>query len=114
MQFGRRYLGLIARPTLTLVISSPNMTPPKTLPGKWTPHVRHKSARFRTTLRLEADGNAEIYTNATGGNSNRKLRTTGRWQLLDNKTLHLWGARCGCLELFIYLNVTTVRYLDSG
>jgi hypothetical protein len=69
------------------------MTPPKTLPGKWTPHVRHKSARFRTTLRLEADGNAEIYTNATGGNSNRKLRTTGRWQLLDNKTLHLWGTQ---------------------
>jgi hypothetical protein len=65
----------------------------KTLSGKWTSNVTHNGARFRTTLRLDPDGNAEIQTKETAADSEQKLRTSARWQLLDDRTLNLSGAQ---------------------
>jgi hypothetical protein len=53
----------------------------------------HNGARFRTTLRLDPDGSAEIQTKQTAADSEQKLRTSARWQLLDDRTLNLSGAR---------------------
>ena len=67
--------------------------PHRTLPGKWTSLVTHNDARFRTTLRLDPDGKAEIQTKETAADSEHKLRTSARWQLLDDRTLNLSGAQ---------------------
>src|ERR1700749_4965107 len=52
--------GLIAIAIPSLVFVLRKRDPRKTLLGKWTSHVMHNGARFRTTLRLDPDGNAEI------------------------------------------------------
>src|ERR1700751_1384640 len=85
--------GLIAIviPAFVFVVRKRN--PHKTLPGKWTSYVTHNGARFRTTLRLDPDGNAEIQTKETAADSEQKLRTSARWQLLDDRSLHLLGTQ---------------------
>ena len=81
----------IAIPALFFVVRKRD--PRKALPGKWKSDVAHNGARFRTTLRLDPDGNAEIQTKETAADSEQKLRTSARWQLLDDRTLNLSGAQ---------------------
>jgi hypothetical protein len=81
----------VAVPTLILVVRKRD--PRRTLRGKWTSHLTHNGARFRTTLHLDPNGNAVIQTEGKAADSEQRLRTSGRWQLLDDSTLHLSGSR---------------------
>jgi len=85
--------GLIAIAIPVLVFFVRKRDPRKTLLGKWTSHVMHNGARFRTTLRLDPDGNAEIQTKGKTIDSAQILRSNARWQLLDDATLHIWGTQ---------------------
>ena len=48
---------------------------------------------MRTSLHLAPDGSAQINTTVSQGTDSRTFSTNARWQLLDNKTLHLWGSQ---------------------
>jgi hypothetical protein len=85
--------GLIAIVIPAFVFVVRKHQPHKTLPGKWTSHVTLNGIRLQTTLRLDPDGNAEIQTKETAADSEQKLRTSARWQLLDDRTLNLSGAQ---------------------
>jgi hypothetical protein len=85
--------GLIAIVIPGFVFVVRKRDPHKTLPGKWTSHVTLNGVRLQTTLRLDPDGNAEIQTKETAADSEQKLRTSARWQLLDDRTLNLSGAQ---------------------
>lgn len=73
-------------------------------------------ARFRTTLRLDPDGNAEIHTKRKAADSEQKLHTSARWQLLDDRTLHFWGARSVTWKILKCNNwsMTTAGPADLG
>jgi hypothetical protein len=65
---------------------------------------------------LDPDGNAEIQTKETTADSEQKLYTSARWQLLDNRTLSLSGtqsAHCKILKLTAW-RMTTVSPADFG
>jgi hypothetical protein len=85
--------GLIAIAIPSLVFVVRKRDPRKTLLGKWTSDVAHNGARFRTTLRLHPDGNAEIQTKGKAIDSEQILHSNAQWQLLDGSTLHIWGAQ---------------------
>jgi hypothetical protein len=85
--------GLFTLAILLLIRIVRKPDPRKTLAGKWTSNVRHKGSRFRTGLRLDLDGSAEIYTKEKVGASVRRIRTNAQWQLLDDKTLYLCGSK---------------------
>jgi hypothetical protein len=40
-----------------------------------------------------AAGNAQIQTKEKAADSEQALSTSARWQLLDDRTLHLWGTQ---------------------
>src|ERR1700741_3069778 len=65
--------------------------PHKVLARKWISRVAQQGGRIRTNLRLASDGSAVIDTIVSNGADSRKFSTQTRWQLLDNRTLHLWG-----------------------
>ena len=50
--------------------------------------MKNERGRIRTALRLNQDGNAEIDIKGKVGGSDERLRTSARWQLLDDRTLH--------------------------
>ena len=79
--------GLIAIVIPAFVFVVRKRDPHKTLLGKWTSDVAHNGARFRTTLRLDPDGNAEIQTKGKAIDSEQILRSNAQWQLLDGTTL---------------------------
>ena len=85
--------GLIAIAIPAFVLIVRKRDPHTTLPGKWTSHVTLNGARFRTTLRLDPDGNAEIQTKETAADSEQKLRTSARWRFLDDRSQHLLGTQ---------------------
>jgi hypothetical protein len=85
--------GLIAIAILALVFVVRKRDPLKALPGKWTSDVAHNGARFRTILRLDPDGNAEIQTKGKAIDSERILRSNAQWRLLDSTTLHISGTQ---------------------
>jgi len=103
--------GLIAIAILSLVFVVRKRDLRKTLLGKWTSHVMHNGARFRTTLRLDPDGNAEIQTKQTAADSEQKLRTSARWQLLDDRTLNLSGTQSATWKI---LKVTAWRMTTAS
>jgi hypothetical protein len=108
--------GLIAIASPALVLIVRKREPRKTLPGKWTSHVTHNGARFRTTLRLNPDGNAEIQTKETAADSEQKLHTSARWQLLDDRTLHLSGTQSATWKILKLTawRMTTASPADLG
>jgi hypothetical protein len=108
--------GLIAIAIPALVLIVRKRDPRKTLPGKWTSHVTHSGARFRTTLRLDPDGNAEIQTKETAADSEQKLHTSARWQLLDDRTLNLSGTQSATWKILKLnaLRMTTASPADLG
>ena len=55
--------------------------------------MKNERGRIRTALRLNQDGNAEIDIKGKVGGSDERLRTSARWQLLDDRTLHLWSTQ---------------------
>jgi hypothetical protein len=107
---------ILALAILTLIRFVRRYDPHRTLPGKWTSHVKHNGTRFRTTLRLDADGNAEIYTKEKAGDPKQNPGTSARWQLLDDKTLHLWGTQTVTWKILKLNNwsMITARPAGSG
>jgi hypothetical protein len=87
----------IAIPALFFVVRKRD--PRKALPGKWKSDVAHNGARFRTTLRLDPDGNAEIQTKGKAIDSEQILRSNAQWQLLDDTTLHICGTQSVTLNI---------------
>jgi hypothetical protein len=67
--------------------------PRKTLAGQWTSHLTRNDTQFRATMRLDPDGTAELHTEEKAMDSEQKLLTSARWQLLDDRTLRLLGAQ---------------------
>ena len=67
--------------------------PRKTLLRTWTSRLTQDGGRIRSTVSLNPDGTALIDANITKGGDSRRFATQARWQLLDNKTLHLWGSQ---------------------
>jgi hypothetical protein len=65
----------------------------KVLARKWNSRVAQQNGHIRTSLRLASDGTAMIDTTVSKGADSRKFSTQARWQLLDNKTLYLWGTQ---------------------
>jgi hypothetical protein len=53
--------------------------------------VKNERGRNRTALRLNQDGNAEIDIKGKVAGSDERLRTSARWQVLDDRSLHLLG-----------------------
>jgi hypothetical protein len=53
----------------------------------------YRRGRIRTALRLNQDGNAEIEIKGKVAGSDERLRTTARWQVLDDRSLHLLGTQ---------------------
>src|ERR1700747_2877722 len=67
--------------------------PNKVLARKWISRVAQQGGRIRTNLRLASDGSAVIDTIVRNEANSREFSPQARWQLLDNRTLHLWGLR---------------------
>src|ERR1700739_7163 len=83
--------------------------PHKVLARKWISRVAQQGGRIRTNLRLASDGSAVIDTIVSNGADSRKFSTQARWQLLDNRTLRLWGTTppaCKILKLNSWSMIT--------
>jgi hypothetical protein len=85
--------GIIALAILFMIRIFRRPDPRKTLVGQWTSYVTRKDTQFRATMRLDPDGTAELQTEGKAVDSEQKLHTSARWQLLDDRTLHLLGAQ---------------------
>jgi hypothetical protein len=85
--------GLIALGFLLLIRIVRKPDPRKTLAGKWTSDVKNERGRIRTALRLNQDGNAQIDIKGKVAGFDKRLRTRARWQILDDRSLHLLGAQ---------------------
>ena len=82
---------MLAFAILALIRLVRKSNPRKALVRKWTSRLMQQDGRIRTGLRLASDGTALIDTIVSKGADSRKFSREARWQLLDNKTLHLWG-----------------------
>jgi hypothetical protein len=51
-------------------------------------------------MRLASDGTAQIKTAVSKGASSRKFYTQAQWQLLHDRTLHLWGTQTVAWKIF--------------
>jgi hypothetical protein len=108
--------GLIALAISMLVRLTRKRDPRKTLTGKWRSYMTRDSTRYRTALRLDPDGSAEIRTTAKSRDSKHALHTNAHWQLLNDGTLHLLGTQpitCRILNLSSW-NMTTADPAESG
>jgi hypothetical protein len=85
--------GLIALGFLLLIRIVRKPDPRKTLAGKWTSDVKNERGRIGTALRLNQDGNAQIDIKGKVAGFDKRLRTRARWQILDDRSLHLLGAQ---------------------
>jgi hypothetical protein len=61
--------------------------------------VTQEGGRILINLRLASDGSAVIDTIVSNGADSRKFSTQTRWQLLDNRTLHLWGTQSAAWKI---------------
>src|SRR6201997_610309 len=82
---------LVALAIVALIRLVRRSDPHKVLARKWISRVAQQGGRIRTNLSLASDGSAVIDTIVSNGANARKFSTQARWQLLDNRTLHLWG-----------------------
>ena len=87
--------------------------PRKALVRKWTSRLAQQNGHIRTSLNLASDGTALIDTTVSNGTESRKFSTQARWQLLDNKTLQLWGTQTATWKI-LKLNSWTMITADSA
>jgi hypothetical protein len=90
---------LIALAIVALIRLIRKPDPHKVLARKWISRVAQQGGRIRTNLRLASDGSAVIDTIVSNGADSRKFSTQARWQLLDNRTLHLWGTHTAAWKI---------------
>lgn len=86
--YGLTAIGIVA---IVHFVRHPNRC--KAIARTWTSRLTRQGSRVSSSLRLAPDGSAQINTTVSQGTEERMLSTDGRWQLLDNKTLHLWGSQ---------------------
>ncbi len=87
--------------------------PRKALVKKWTSRLTQQDGRIRTSLCLASDGTALIDTTVSKGADSHKFSTQARWQLLDNKTLHLCGTQTATWKI-LTLNSWTMITADQA
>ena len=87
--------------------------PHKALVRKWTSRLAEQNGHIRTSLRLASDGTALIDTTVSNGTESRKFSTQAQWQLLDNKTLQLWGTQTATWKI-LKLNSWTMMTADPA
>jgi hypothetical protein len=103
---------LIALAILTLIRSVQKRNPRKALVRKWTSRSAQQGGRIRISLCLASDGTALIDSTVSKGAGSRKFSTRARWQLLDNKTLQLWGTQTATWKI-LKLNSRTMITTDQ-
>jgi hypothetical protein len=86
--------GLVALAVLALVRLTRRQDPRKRLPGKWTSVLMLEGERFRTALRIDRDGSAQIDTQGKIGGSEERAQIRAQWQLSDDRTLRFVGTQC--------------------
>ena len=104
---------LIALAILAIIRLVRRPAPRKALVRKWTSRLAQQNGHIRTSLRLASDGTALIDTTVSKGTESRKFSTKARWQLLDNKTLHLWGTQTATWKI-LTLNSWTMITADQA
>jgi hypothetical protein len=87
--------------------------PHKALVRKWTSRLAQQNGHIRTSLRLASDGTVLIDTTVSNGTESRKFSAQARWQLLDNKTLQLWGTQTATWKI-LKLNSWTMITADQA
>jgi hypothetical protein len=87
--------------------------PYKALVRKWTSRLAQQNGHIRTSLRLASDGTVLIDTTVSNGTESRKFSAQARWQLLDNKTLQLWGTQTATWKI-LKLNSWTMMTADPA
>jgi len=85
--------GLMALAMIALIRLVRRSDQRKWLARSWTSRFAQQGGRLKTNLHLASDGSAVIDTTISNGADSRKLSTQARWQLLDKKTLHIWGSQ---------------------
>jgi hypothetical protein len=86
--------GLVVLAILSLVRLTRKQDPRKRLPGKWTSVLMLEGERFRTALRIDRDGSAQIDTVGKIGGSEESAQIRAQWQLSDDRTLRFVGTQC--------------------
>ncbi|MBV8417599.1 MAG: hypothetical protein JO251_20555 [Verrucomicrobia bacterium] len=104
---------LIALAILAIISLVQRADPRKALARKWTSLLAQQNGHIRTSLRLASDGTALIDTTVRKGTESRKFFARARWQLLDNKTLHLWGTQTATWKI-LTLNSWTMTTADQA
>jgi hypothetical protein len=105
--------GVLALAILALIRIVRKRNPRKALVRKWTSRLAQQNGHIRTRLRLASDGTALIDTTVSKGTDSHKFSTQARWQLLDNKTLHLWGTQTAIWNI-LKLNSWTMITADQA
>ena len=103
--YGLTALGIVA---IVRLVRRPNQC--KAIARTWTSRLTRQGSRVRSSLRLASDGSAQINTTVGQGTDSRTFSTDAGWQLLDNKTLHLWGSQTvtwKILRLNSWIMITT-------
>jgi hypothetical protein len=78
--------------------------------------VKNERGRIRTALRLNQDRNAEIDIKGKVGGSDERLRTSARWQVLNDRNLHLLGTQSVTWKIvkLTSWSMTTAALADSS
>jgi hypothetical protein len=97
---------------LTRLVRKPD--PHKLLARKWISRVAQPGGRIRTNLRLASDGSAVIHTVVSNGADSRKFSTQARWQLLDNRTFHLWGTQNAAWKILKLSSCSMITTAQAG
>jgi hypothetical protein len=105
---------LIALAIVALIRLVRRPDPHKLLARKWISRVAQQGGRIRTSLRLASDGSAVIDTIVTNGVDSRKFSTQARWQLLDNRTLRLWGTHTTAWKILMLNSWTMITADQAG
>jgi hypothetical protein len=105
---------VLAFAILALIRLVRKRNPHRALARKWTSRCAQQNGHIRTSLRLASDGTALIDTTVSKGADSHKLSTHARWQLLDNKTLHLWGTQTAIWKILKLDNGTMITADQAG
>ena len=104
---------ILALAILTLIRLVRKTSPRKALVRKWTSRSAQQGGHIRISLCLASDGTALIDSTVSKGVGSLKFSTRARWQLLDNKTLQLWGTQTATWKI-LRLNGRTMITADQA
>jgi hypothetical protein len=108
------YDAILALAILALIRVVRKRHPREALVRKWTSRLAQQGGRIRISLWLASDGTAVIDTAVSKGADSQKFSTQARWQLLDNKTLHLWGTQTATWKILTLNSWTMITADEAG